>query len=768
MTERGVRRKPAVRSDGRLERLGRVVVQHARLMLLLATLLTIGAAILGTQANSKLQDGGLVPSGAPSARAASIIDRDFGGQANLVLLVTARHGTIDNPAVSAAAANISRTVARQPGIRLLATRWNSSDPALRSQGGREGLILADVEGSAQQALQRSKRLVAELTGPAQADPQIITVAAGGIEGTDVAISDQLSTDLRHAELIAVPLTLMLLVFALGSIVAALIPLAMGVLSIIATLAILSLLGSSTAVSIYALNLTTLLGLGLSIDYSLLMVSRYREELRAGLAPSDAVVRTIQTAGRTILYSAVAVGATLAVLAVFPLFFLRSFAYAGVAVVTFSAVSGIVLLPALLVVLGSRVGNVAKPRRWHSAAEGDASKFWGKIASLATANPWKVVVAGTLFLLVLALPFIHVKFASPDSSVLPVSNSARQVDATLGSTFGLNPDDQIDVVIPNASDGRSLLRFSEKVSQLADVRNVDSAAGAFRSGSRIGPPASSHSYVHLNPSFELLTVVTTSASDLAAQTTVVDQIRALHAPGKVTALVSGPAAQLVDQQQALGRALPLALVIIVLVTFAVLFLFTRSILLPLEAVLLNALGLLAVLGLVVWIFQDGHLASVLGFTPGPLSITMPILMFSVLFGLSMDYEVFLLARIKEGHDRGLPNSTAIVHGVARTGRIISTAAVILAATFFAFGTSRISFIQMFGIGTGIAVILDATLVRGCLLPAMMRVTGEATWWAPAWLPRSSARHDRTRTSSPQTPAVGLESVSAVNSLITRRS
>lgn len=721
---------PGRRSNRSLERLAQWTRVRTRTVLLIGMLVLAGGIVLGSHATSRLQDGGLVPNNAPSSQAASILDRDFGGQANLVFLITARHGSIAGPAVTNAANRLAQSLRQQPHVRVMATSWDSRGGRLRSRSGRQGLILASVGGDNQEALTRTKDLVSVYTGERQPSRSTISVAAGGTEGTNAAISDQLNRDLRRAELIALPITLVLLVIVFGSVMAAVLPVAMGLLSIIATLAILDLLAQVTPVSIYALNLTTLLGLGLSIDYALLMVSRYREELRRGRSPADAVTTTVQTAGKTIAYSGATVAATLAVLTVFPLYFLRSFAYAGVAVIVVSVICALVLLPALLIVLGRRVDSGMRAGRFAGTASGEPSRRWRGIAKLATAHPWPIALGGGTLLLMLAVPFARVEFASPDSNVLPYANPARQVSEALTSNFVNDPGDQVDAIIPTVAHP-TVQRLSAALSRLPRVTDVASSAGTWQSGVRTGPPPAGI-FDHHGPDYSHIEMGTDASPETAVATHLVRQILATKVEG-ISPLVAGPAAQLVDQDNALAARLPLALVLIIIVSYVLLFLFTKSMVLPVKAIVLNVLSLLAVFGVVVWIFQEGYLAGLLNVTPGPISTPILVLMFSVILGLSMDYEVFVLSRIKEHHDRGNPNRESIIEGLSRTGAIVSTAAALLAVTFFAFGTSGVGFIKMFGIGTGIAVLLDATVVRGLLVPASMRLTGEANWWRPPPLP-----------------------------------
>jgi RND superfamily putative drug exporter len=504
---------------------------------------------------------------------------------------------------------------------------------------------------------------------------------------------------------------MIIVF--GSLVASLLPLAIGVLAIFATFAELELLTHVTSVSVFAINLATGLGLGLGMDYALLMVSRFREELAKGVEVGDAVARTMATAGRTIAFSAVAVAAALSAMLVFPVYFLRSFAYAGVGVTIFSAASALLVLPALLAVLGRRV-NSGRIRGIRAVRSVEAP-FWGRLAAGVMRRPVVAALPVVAVLLFLATPLLSVTFGTPDERVLPTSAASHQVGDALRNDFATTPD-VIDVLITPALPKPELQSYTQQLSHLSGVRRAEISVGA-------GQPASQR--VSLSTGLD--------AASGAAQD-VVRQVRAMSAPAGTTVLVGGATATLIDARQAISSHLLLAGALIVVTTFILLFLFTGSILQPLRALLGNTLTLGATLGSMVWIFQEGHLAKVLGFTPRPTDTAMPILLFCIAFGLSMDYELFVISRIKELHDAGVPNADAVTGGLARTGRIVSTLAALLAVGFFAFGSSHVSFIQLFGLGTGLAILIDATLVRGVLVPAFMRAFGERSWYAPPLLRR----------------------------------
>ncbi len=706
-------------------RIGQFVTHRPR-RILAAGLAALLAGALGVHAFGVLKSGGFTSPSSPSQMAQNRLDAYFGGEPNLLLLVTARQGSVNDPSVAAAGEALTARLAGSRGVDRVASYWSTHSSALRSSDMTEGLVVATVAGSDNTASNRTKALVKELSvGVTSNSP--VTVRAGGTEGVNSAVNTQVGKDLQLAEGIAIPLTFVLLVIAFGSVVAAGLPVALGMLAIVTTLAVLFLLGSVTDVSIYALNLTTAMGLGLAIDYALLMVNRYREELATGMPVSTAVQGAVATAGRTIVFSAATVAAALAALLVFPVYFLRSFAYAGISVVAVSTVSALVVLPALLTVLGPRVNALAVRKR---ARLGRAeSPFWQRTATGVMRRPVAAGLAIVALLVVLGIPFLHVHFGTPDDRVLPTSSAARQVGDALRSGFRADVSDTLEIVTASALSPKNAAAYSHRVGSVRGVVRV----------STFQRPQATWWHATISPQ-----------PDTAAAEQLVAKVRALPSPGGVTAYVGGSAAALVDQKHDLDSRLSLAIALIVLTTFVVLFLFTGSVVLPFKALVLNALSLTAVFGAMVWIFQDGHLKDLLGFTPAPISTTMPLLLFCIAFGLSMDYEVFLLSRIKELHDAGATNTEAVTGGLARTGRIVTTAAALLAVTFFAIGFSKVSFIQMFGIGTGIAIVVDATLIRGVLVPAFMRLAGDANWWAPRRLRRLHRRIGATEAPAP-TPA-----------------
>ncbi|MDQ2729169.1 MAG: MMPL family transporter [Actinomycetota bacterium] len=705
---------------------GSFAARRHRLVLATVGVLFLIVTVIGIGAFASLQDGGQTDPNAPSSQAESLLSSHFGGEQQLVILVTGRQASVDAPAVAAVGRTITTRLLNDPQISHVTSYWQSPTSALRSIDGRSALVLAHVQGSAKQADDRTTALVPNL---AALGGTVASVQAGGSAAAGTQIGTQIGKDLLLVSVVAVPITIILLYLVFASLAAALLPLAVAVLAIMGTFAELHVLTLFTSVSTYAIDLTIALGLGLSVDYSLLLINRYREELARGAEPYHAIERAVATAGRTIVFSALTVAVSLTALLVFPLYFLRSFAYAGIAVVAFAVLGALLLMPALLAAFGTRVAS----RRAPATATAE-SPMWRRLATAVTARPLRVALPVVAVLVVVGSPFLHVHFATADDRVLPATASAHQVGDALRNRFAADAASTLDVVATGTANGSEEATYAQELSALPGVSNVEGPTGTFAGSHQVGPPTSS--YVSGRVTYWSIRNHLPSTSG-AAQT-LVHQVRAVPAPAGQTVRVGGPAADLVDQKHSIGSSLPLAGAIIVLATFIVLFLFTGSVLIPLKALILNALALFAVIGFMVWIFQGGHLTGLLGFTPTATSTTIPPLLFVIAFGLSMDYEVFLLSRIKELHEQGTANTEAVIGGLARTGRIVSTAAALLAVTFFAFGLSKISFIQLFGIGTGIAILLDATIVRGLLVPAIMRLVGEPIWWAPSALRRLHGR------------------------------
>lgn len=709
-----------------MSRLGEAIVRF-RFLVLAATLVgLVVAGVFGGGVADSLSNGGFEDPGAESVAAAAVLESGFGvSDPAVVLVVTAPGGSVDDPAVVAAGLAITEQLSAEAGVLATSSYWSlgGAEP-LRSIDGDRALVFAMIGGDDGEVLDISGRLAEEYRGGRDG----LEIAVGGSGPLFAEVQETIETDLVRAEIIAFPITALLLVLIFGSVVAASLPLLIGGFAIVGTFLVLQVLTGLTEVSIFALNLTTALGLGLAIDYSLFVVSRYREELAAGYEPNDAIVRTVMTAGRTVLFSAGTVAVSLSAMLVFNLAFLRSFGYAGIAVVALAALGAVVVLPAILVLLGTRVDRL-KVRNVKAGSDG--AGVWHRIATAVMKRPLPIATAAVMLLVFLGAPFLGVQLGSSDDRVLPDTASARVAGDILRSDFNSFESAAISVVAPEANTTEeALAAYAANLSSLDGVARVDAATGSYVSGVEVAPAgvdslrftSSTGTYLSIVPDVEPIS---------PEGEALVNDVRQMEAP--FSTLVTGGSAELVDTKASLFGSLPFAIAIIGIVTFVLLFLMFGSIVVPLKAVVLNMLSLSATFGALVWVFQDGNLSGFLGFTAtGSIEITMPILMFAIAFGLSMDYEVFLLSRIKEEHDSGKDNVEAVAVGLERTGRIVTAAAVLIAVVFVAFATSNVSFMKMFGIGMTLAVLVDAFIVRATLVPAFMRLAGDANWWAPSWM------------------------------------
>jgi RND superfamily putative drug exporter len=732
-----------------LERLGGTMVRRRWVVLAATAVLVVGAALFGSGVFGAVQSGGFTDPGAPSSQAERLLAERFGaGDANLVLVVTAssingRGGTVDDPAVAAAGRALTDRLAADAQIAYAASYWTlDGAPPLRSKTGNRALVLARIAGDDTAAIDwlHEHRSTYEFT----AADGTVSVAVSGITAAYEEVGRTVESDLVRAERIAFPITALGLLLVFGSVVAAALPLLVGVIAIVATLAVLHALALITDVSVYSINLTTALGLGLAVDYSLFIVSRYREELaRNGGDHAAAVVRSVATAGRTVLFSAVTVAASLIALLVFPFYFLRSFAFAGAAVVAVAALAAVTTLPAVIAVLGPRLERFTIFRRGVGSVEGG---FWHRLAGGVMRRPVRSATAVIVVLLVLGAPFLGVQFGYPDDRVLPAGADTRRSADIIRSEFASQEQAGVGVAAPGLSaDDPRLAGYATALSLVPGAARVDTALGSFAGGRLVVPASASPAiFGRFRPlpaagGGTWLSVVPGVEPLSEAGERLAKAVRGVEAPEGADVLVGGQSAAMVDAKDALGSKLPLAGGIIALVTLVVLFAMFGSLLVPAKAVVLNLLSLTATFGAMVFVFQEGHGSGLLGFTAtGALMVTMPVLMFCIAFGLSMDYEVFLLSRIKEQHDAGADTTESVAVGLEQTGRIVTAAAALLAVVFIAFATSGISFMKLFGVGLTLAVLMDATLIRGVLVPAFMRLAGEANWWAPGPLRRL---HDR---------------------------
>jgi RND superfamily putative drug exporter len=721
-------------------RLASLAQRRRRLVLVIAVIGFAIAAAIASPAMKVLSAGGFQDPDAESSVAATVLREDFGtGEPNFVLLAHAP-GKVDAREAASDGRALTRKLERLPGVAQVTSYWTDGKPAdLKSHDGSSALILARLSGDEDEALQTAKDIVPKVTG-AQG---VLEVKSGGRAEFNRQGAERITSDLTRAEGIAVPITVLLLVLVFGSGMAAMVPLAVAGISVVGSLAVLRLLNEVTDVSIFAVNLSTALGLGLAIDYSLFIISRYREERRKN-ADNRAALRTaLSTAGRTVVFSALTVMLSLAALLVFPLYFLRSFAYAGIGVVVFATLGAVLILPAILVVLGDRIDKFDVLRKLRRGREPKPTEegFWHKLATAVMRRPWPVLAVVLMALAVMVLPFSKVSFGLPDDRALPQDLAAAQVGSAIRDDFSSSANQSMQVVLPGTKPNKEALGdYAAALSDLTGVQRVDTATGSYHNGDRVAPPSPQSTQTFTAEHGAWLALNTNVEAYSEDGEDLVHQVRATDAPAGTDVLVAGPAATYTDTLDSLWTALPWAIAIIGVLTFTLLFLFTGSVVMPLKAIVLNLLSLTATYGAMVFVFQEGHLQWLTGdFTvTGQTDVTMPILMFCIIFGLSMDYEVFLLSRIKEEYDVTGDNQAAVARGLETTGRLITAAAGLLAIFFAALVSAGVTHVKMLGLGTALAILMDAIVIRGLLVPAFMRLAGRANWWAPRPLRRLHAK------------------------------
>ena len=712
-----------------LSSLAHFVVRRSRSVLALALIVVVISGALAVGVFSRLGTAGYDDPTSASSQAQRLVNQNFGGQPDLVFLVHSRHGTVDDATVKTSGAALTRKLGQEPDLSGITSYFTTPAPSLRSRDGRDALVLAHVKGPDKGIDERTGEILDRYN---RSTDGVTSVLIGGPRGLD--LGRQTTKDVALAESIAVPVTLALLLLIFGSAVAALLPLAVALFAMITTMAELFILTQFTDVSVFAINLITALGLGLGVDYALLLVSRYREELAGGADTATAVVTTVTTAGRTIVFSGFTVLAALASLLVFPPYFIKSFAYSGIAVVVFAVVAALVVLPALLVVLGHRINAGTLPWRKRAPRVQGAS-VWGRMAAVVLSRPVMIGLPVLLALLAVASPLMKLQVSNPDDRVLPTAAPAHQVGDSLRQDFDGDTSDALDIVVVGTVGATELDRYATRLSAVTGIVEVITADGTWAKGARTG---SDPAPARVGPGQQRITAIIAPDPASDAAKSIVDQARSLPDPAGASALVGGPTALLMDGTSAVTDHLGTAAAIVLIITLIMLFLLTGSIVHPIRAVVSNLVTLAATMGIAVWVFQFGHGSSVLGFTATPLNTAILLLTVCIAFGLSMDYEVFLMSRIVEARERGQGSAEAVVTGIANTGRIITSCAILLAVSFFCFVTGQVGMIQLLGLATGLAILIDATLVRAVLVPAFMGLAGEKAWYAPKFLTRVHSR------------------------------
>ncbi|MEW2138875.1 MMPL family transporter [Streptomyces sp. NPDC005409] len=725
-----------------LAALGRWLARRRLLVLLLTLAALIVAVPFGSDVESRLSEGGITVPASESARADELLNTRFESGSPHLVFVAAAQSSVDGPEVADAATALTERLAKEPDVVQAASYWTlDKAPTLRSKDGKTGLIMVRLAGDEDQIRKAAARILPQVVG----EQGPLKVTATGVTAVRMEVERLSEEDLNRAELLSGPLVLIILLLVFGSVVAASAPLAVGIFAVIGSFVILRLLDMVVQVSVFAVNITTALGLGLAIDYSLFIVTRYREELARGRTVHEAIAESVRTSGRTVLFSALTVAVSLSAMLVFPMYHLRSFAYSGIAVVLLAAFGSVVVLPALLAVLGHRIDSLNVRRLFRrnakvAAARTDTEGFWHKLAMAVMRRPLPFALTVAAVLVALGLPFMRAEFGDSDDRVLPASSPAYQGAQVLREEFDNREGSPLNVVLPDidpVANAYKVTDYAKQLSTVPGITRVDALTGSYSEGAEVAPPGPASERFKAGEG-TWLSVVSDTEPYSERGMDLVDTLRAQPAPDDV--LVGGQAALLVDSKATIGDKLPWTLGIIALSTIVLLFLFTGSLLIPLKAIVLNLLSLTATFGAMVYIFQDGNLRWLVGdFTPtGMLDIDTPILMFCVAFGLSMDYEVFLLSRIKEEYHRTGDNVSAVAWGLQRTGRLVTAAAALIATVLLSFATSSVTPLKLLGVGLALAVIVDATLVRGILVPAFMRLAGRANWWAPKPLARLHKR------------------------------
>jgi RND superfamily putative drug exporter len=713
---------------------GRALYRRRRLTLVVALLFVAFAGVWGTGVFSKLTSGNsFTPPDSQSQHEQNQADATFGrNEADVVVLYHSTAMTVSDPAYQQV---VAKALASLPGkdIARVTTYWSTRSPALVSADRHSTYAVLQLAGADDAARQKAYKAIAIKTdlsaagadvgnGPSAASTTGVTARVGGTVPTEVAINSEVTANIAKAEGFSMPVLLILLMVIFGSLVAASLPVAIGGIAILGSFTVLRLLTMFSTVSIYSVNITTILGLGLGIDYGLFMVTRFREELHRQPTVEAAVARTVATAGRTVAVSGVTVAVALTSLMLFPEVFLRSMGYGGVATVAVDMIAALTVLPALLAVLGHRVNAIRIRRAVTKPRTDETSGAWYRLAHSVMRRPLVYVTVIVIGLLALGAPFLKIAWGGTDSRSLPATATVRQVQQTLDARFPANSTAPIEalVTLPSAAGTANLPAYLQRIDAIPGVTKAQVTAVK-------------NNTVRIDVGY-------TPASVSAAARHIVTSIRGISPPPGATVLVGGTTAQLVDELQSLGATLPWMALLVALTTFVLLFLAFGSVVLPIKAIVMNVLSLSATFGVIVWIFQWGHLSRVLQFTAtGSIDPTMPILMLAIIFGLSMDYEVFLLSRIREVYDQTGDNTASIATGLQRTGGVITSLAFLLIIVVGAFSASGVAFIKLIGVGMIVALIVDASVVRVLLVPATMRLLGRANWWAPAPLRRFYARY-----------------------------
>lgn len=733
------------------QRWGHFVARHPKATILASLLLLLVTVPLIPSGLSKLSAEGWDNPNSQSYQVAESLSRDF-GQAGTTLWIVFSSDTLQatDPAFQAEVQQAIAPLRSRPEITSIVDYASTGSDRFISRDGRETYVLIDSSSTSSQAEKDLKvyRGLVKTTN--------LTTLFGGWAAANAAFTTNVERDLRTQEIVSLPITLLLLVFVFGSLVAAGLPLAIGILSIPAAMGGIAVMAHLTDTSIYALNIASVLGLAVSIDYSLFIVTRFREEL-ASRPVDEAVAVALGTTGKAVFFSALVVAVGLIGMVFFPMFALRSLGLGGAAVVALAVFYALTFLPALLALLGPRV-NRLRVRRIDD--HGTETGWWGRLATVVMRHPLRVMLPVLAILIAAGLPFLSVNFATPGMDMIPKTDEARMAYGALANDF---PDTQVSpvIVVLSPKTGKmtdpanlsALTETYDRIAALRGVERIESIYGLVPSGTNAtpeeltalltvqDPTVAAQARGFLNDRGARLNVIEPYAPESTEAKDMVEAIRAFNADPSMTlrVQVGGATAVNIDMVDGIVSRIPYALGFVVLVTYIVLFLLLGSVFLPFKAIIMDALSITASFGVLVWVFQDGHLNRVLGFEPlGYIVPMIPVMMFGILFGLSMDYEVLMLSRMQEEYRKTGDNTQAVAFGLERTGQVITGAALIMIAVFGAAVLDRLIILESLGVGMAVAVFADATIVRALLVPATMRVMGSANWWAPGPLKRLYAR------------------------------
>jgi RND superfamily putative drug exporter len=707
-----------------MNRWAELVVRHKKSALFSFIAVILLSSILGFQSFGLLKAGGYDDPNSDSARVTELLDQKFDSQTPEVILIADMPQLVDDDESKKIATNLVNDLKVMNGVEKVTSYYSlGSPPSLRSTDGKAAYFFVKVKDNEVQSAV-GKLIADEFTGEFEGAKLYVA----GFAAISSEINTTISDDLTRAESIAVPLTLLLLVFVFGSLVAAGLPMLVGGLAIIGSFFFVWLSAQFTDTSVFALNLITGMGLGLGIDYALLMVNRFREERAKHHTIHDAVVITVNTAGRTVLFSGLTVAIVLASLAFFPQYYLKSFALGGVVVVMLSIAAALIALPAMLALIGDKVNKLKLGRK---VAKTRDSGLWGSTARFVMKRPLAISLVTVIGLGALMSLAHNISFSQVDDRILPQNSKAVIANNVIRERFSGREGSPVEIVVKGAASG-DILNYTLELSKLPHIIRVQSVAGITQDGVIDQGYAPMFAGYAKNGYQRIQAIHDVEPRSVDGQE-LTNEIRKIEIPNH-TPLIGGSAAIYTDSQDGIVHNLPAVMIWIISFTLVLMFLFTGSVLLPIKAVVLNILSLGATFGFLTWVFIDGNLKWLIGdfFVTGSIDTSSLVLIAVVVFGLSMDYELFLLSRIKEQHEAGLSTIDSVAVGLQRSGRIITAAALVLAFSFIAFATSGVTIMKMLGLGIAFAILLDATIIRALLVPALMRLFGELNWWAPKWM------------------------------------